>query len=78
MEPHLKTLWCWQRERVLETVTVCLECFLDGDEAGFWDNLNQLDGKPKQVALLCIRDCLRYVQFKGERRLKMQSICDRN
>lgn len=70
IEPHLKTLWWWQRRPVLDLVTECLEYVESGDEAGVLERLDTLSGRPKLVAMLCLQDCLRYVQFAGDQFLE--------
>jgi hypothetical protein len=70
IEPHLKTLWWWQRSHVLDCVTECLECCLHGNEARFYEIIDQLRGKPKRVLLLCLRDALKYVEFTGNQLLE--------
>lgn len=70
MEPHLKTLWWWQRVQVLDVVKDCLESLEAGDNSEFWKRLDQLRGKPKRVAMLCLKDCLSYVQFTGNQLLE--------
>jgi hypothetical protein len=66
IEPHLKTLWWWQRDRVLDVITACLEAVEADDVPKAHELLNTLQGKPRFVAMLAIRDCLRYVKFTSD------------
>jgi hypothetical protein len=70
IEPHLKTLWWWQRSRVIDCVNECLECYLHGNEARFYEIINQTGGNSRRVLLLCLADALKYVEFTGDQLLE--------
>lgn len=71
IKPHLKTLWWWQRGKVLDAVVECLER-LDQcpDDPKVFEVINRLKGKSRRVLLFFSWDHLRYVQFTGNQILE--------
>ena len=66
LEPHLRCLWWWQRNRVLRLVADCLNCLASDNSDQIYELIETVNGKPRQVLILCLIDCLQYVHFTSK------------